>query len=318
MDETLPISPIREHGDSIDEAFQLLTDDTRLAIMQALWEAHDPMDPTPMTFTDIREQVGVDDPGRLNYHLGELTTHFVRRTEDGYEFREAGKRVMRVVISGTAIDSVTIEPTEIDVSCIFCGGPTEISYEDGLLSHRCLQCTSRCVADYPPSLLSREELPPAGLLDRTINEVYPSNRLWVKHRETSVMDGVCPECAGPMPVESVRICGDHRPDPTDEEVCDGCGSIFWGVVHHVCGVCKFHMQLPTSHYPPTHPAVLAFYYDHGIEFDLASHEQRTHLLEYQEEVVSEDPLRIRTTIPLDGDELHVTFDEQMTVVDVSR
>lgn len=90
------------------------------------------------------------------------------------------------------------------------------------------------------------------------------------------------------------------------------------MAHHVCEVCKFHMQLPTDLYPPTHPAVLAFYYEHDIEFDLASHEQRSHLLEYQEEVVSENPLRIRTTVPLDGDELQVTFDEQMSVVAVNR
>lgn len=225
---------------------------------------------------------------------------------------------MRVVVSGSPLDGVRIEPTGIEVSCIFCDGPTQSSYENGLLSHRCRQCASRCVADYPPSLLSREELPPAGLVDRTIDDIYPSNRVWVKHRESSAMDGVCPECSGAMPVESIRICEDHQPDPTDDEVCDSGGTVFWGVVHHVCDVCKFHMQIPTSHYPPTHPAVLAFYYEHDIEFDLASHEQLAHLLEYRQVVVSADPLRIRTTIPLDGDELTIRFDEQMSVIDVSR
>lgn len=318
MDELPSNATTEEHETSVEDAFQLLADDTRLAILQALWETYDPMEPSPLAFSDLRERIGVDDPGRLNYHLGELVAHFIRRTEDGYVLREAGKRVMRVVISGTAIDDVTIEPTEIDVSCIFCGGSTEISYEDGLLSHRCRQCRSRCVADYPPGLLSQEELPPAGLLNRTTDDIYPSTRVWLKHREASVMDGVCPECAGPMPVASIRICENHHPVPTDDEVCDSCGSIFWGVVHHVCDVCKFHMQLPTLLYPPTHPAVLAFYYEHNVEFDIASHEQRAHLLEYKEEVVSEDPFKLRTTIPLDGDTLRITFDEQMTVVDVNR
>lgn len=317
MEGTSSIASVREAGASIDEAFQLLRDDTRLAILQALWEAYNPLNPNPTTFTELRERVEVDDPGRLNYHLGELTTHFIRRTEVGYELREAGKRIMRVIISGTAIDEVAVEPTEIDVSCLFCGGSTQISYEDGLLSHRCLQCASRCVADYPPGLLSQQELPPAGLLERTPDDVYPTNRVWVKHREASVMDGVCPECSGRMPVESIRICENHQPNPTDDEVCDSCGSIFWGLVHNVCDVCKFHMQIPTLLYPPTHSAVLAFYYEHGIEFDYASHEQRAHLLEYREEVVSEDPLRIQTTIPVEGDELTITFDEQMTAIAVS-
>lgn len=318
MDDSILGETIQENAPARDAAFQLLSDGTRLEILQALWEAYDPANPAPMRFADVRKCVGIDDPGRLNYHLNKLTAHYVRRTEDGYELREAGKRILRIIIAGTAIDEVTIEPIKIDVSCIFCDGPTEIEYVDGLLSHWCTRCTARCVASYPAGLLSSEELPPAGLVDRTPDEVYRSNRIWIKHRESSVMDGVCPECSGPMPVESIRICDDHVPDPEDEEVCEVCGSIFWGMVYHVCDVCKFLWQLPTLLYPPTHPAVIAFYYDHGIEFDLASHEQRTYLLAYQEEVVAEDPLVIQTTIPLDGDKLRLTFDEQMSVVNVTE
>lgn len=317
MGETSSIVTLQEQAESIDDTFQVLADDTRIAILRVLWEAYDPLEPAPVSFTEIRDEVGVDDPGRLNYHLGELTTQFIRRTDEGYELREAGKRVMRVVISGIAVDSLEIEPAEIDVSCIFCGGQTEISYEDGQLAHRCRECSSRCVAGYPPGLLSQEELPPAGLLYRSTGEVYPSNRVWVKYREESAMDGVCPECSGSMPVKSIRTCENHQPNPSAEEVCETCGSVFWGIVHHVCEVCKFHMQIPTSLYPPTHPAVLAFYYEHGIEFELASHEQRAHLLEYQQERTAEEPIRIQITIPLDGDELTVTFDEQMAVIDVS-
>lgn len=318
MAESIPITSVRDEQTSVDEAFKLLGDETRLAILQALWEVHDPMEPSPMTFTALRDRLEADDPGRLNYHLGKLTTHFIRRTDDGYQLREAGKRIMRVIISGTAVADVTIEPVEIDVECIFCGAPTAISYEDGILSHRCIGCTSRCVIEYPPSVLSREELPPVGLLNRTNDEIYYLNRVWMAHREGSAKDGVCPECAGPMPVSSIRICDDHDPDPTHDEVCENCGSIFWGIVFHVCEVCKFQLQIPTLMYPSSHPAVLAFYYDHGVEFDIASHEDHGYLLDYEEEVVSEDPLRLRTTIPLDGDEIRIEFDDQMEVVAVER
>ncbi|WP_224271037.1 winged helix-turn-helix domain-containing protein [Haloprofundus salinisoli] len=318
MNDSFPAEWGRGTATVRNEAFQLLSDKTRLKILQTLWEVHDPTDPAPIRFSDLRERVDVDDPGRLNYHLKKLSTHFVHHSDGGYELREAGKRIIRVVIAGTAIDEVTIEPIEIAVSCIFCGGPTTLEYENGLLSHWCTSCTARCVASYPAGLLSSEEHPPAGMLNRTPSEVYRSHRVWIKHREASVMEGVCPECSGPMPVESIRICDDHAPDPEDEDVCDECGSIFWGIVYHMCDVCKFVWKLPTLLYPPTHPAVIAFYYDHGVEFDLASHEQRARLLEYQEKVVSKDPLRLRTTISIDGDELRITFDEQMTVVDVNQ
>lgn len=228
MDEAIPIDSIEEHGASFDDRFRLLADETRLAIMQALWEENDPLEPSPLSFTDLQEQAEVEDPGRLNYHLGELKPEFIRHTEEGYELREAGKRIMRIVISGTAIDEVEIEPTEIDISCVFCGGSTEISYEDGQISHRCLECPSRCVAEYPRGPLSQEELPPAGILNRTTGDIYPSYRVWHKYREASAKDGVCPACSGPMPVASIRTCEDHRPDPADEEICETCGSVFWG------------------------------------------------------------------------------------------
>lgn len=63
--------------------------------------------------------------------------------------------------------------------------------------------------------------------------------------------------------------------------------------------------------------MLAFYYEHGIEFDLASHEQRAHLLKYRQEIASEDPFRIRTEIPLEGDILTIEFDDQMNALEVN-
>jgi hypothetical protein len=64
--------------------------------------------------------------------------------------------------------------------------------------------------------------------------------------------------------------------------------------------------------------VTAFYYEHGIESDLAADEQRALLLGFQEGPVSEDPLRIRISIPLADETLRLTYDDEMEVVDVDR
>lgn len=307
----------------IDEAFHLLADKTRLDILKALWSIQDPVDPSPVAFTEIKEQVDVDDPGRLNYHLGKLSTYFIRRTDDGYELREAGKRIMRVVISGTVVDRPTIESVEIEAACLFCGGSTEMAYEDGQRYHYCSECDARCVGDYPPSLLGKENLPAAGLVNRSADEIYRAGDIWLKHRRESVFDGVCPECSGQMTVERIRICEDHdhKPVQTNKtEACDVCGSMFWGMVYHVCEVCRYTWKDSTAFYPTTQPAVIAFYQEHGIELDTAVHEKRRHIfdIEDNQEVVSTDPLRIRISICLDGDELHLTYDEGMRVVDVNR
>lgn len=300
------------------EAFQLLSDETRLELLQALWESHDPSNATPMRFADLRERVSADDPGGIYYHLDKLTTQFVRRTEAGYELKESGKRIVRMLLSGTAIEDPTIEPVAVDIPCWYCGGQPELSYRDGSRYLECTNCDARCVDSFPPGVISKQNFPPSGLWDRTPDEINDADRIWGAHRRASVMDGICPECAGDMPISSIDICDDHRPNWEEYQFCEGCGSIFRMLVSHICERCKYRWRLPTLFYPTRQPAVIAFYYEHGIEFDLATYERRAQILDYREKLLSEDPVRIRITIPLDDDELRLTFDDQMDVVEMNR
>lgn len=313
-----PEDEIQSDTTAKNKAFSLLSDETRLEILQALWMEHEPSDSSPMRFADLRDRISADDPGGIYYHLDKLTTHFVRHTEEGYELREAGKRIVRILLSGTAIDDPEIKPVEVDVSCWYCDGQPEYSYRNGWRYLECTNCDARCVDTFPPGVISKSEFPPSGLRDRTPNEINEADRVWGAHRRASVMDGVCPECAGDMAITSIDICEDHQPDWDAYQFCEGCDSIFRMHVSHVCEVCKYRWRLPTFFYPTRHPAVTSFYYEHGIEFDLATHEQRTLLLDYEQEVLSEDPLRIRITIPLEDDELSLTYDDQMDLVELSR
>lgn len=309
---------IRADASTRNEAFQLLSDETRLEILQALAESDDEDASSPMGFAAIRERITADDPGRINYHLNKLSSHFIRRTDDGYELRESGTRVVRMLRAGTAVDDPEIEPVPVDHSCWFCGAQTTLSYRDGWRYLECTGCDARCVDTFPPGVLSKTELPPSGLLGRTPSEITDADRIWVGHRRASVLDGVCPECAGSMPVTSIVICDDHQPDWDTYQYCEHCGSLFWMLVSHVCEVCHYDWKLPTLFYPARHPAVVAFYYEHGIEFDLATRDQRSLLLDWEQELLSDDPVRIRITISLDDDELQLTYDDSMNVVDCSR
>lgn len=305
-------------GTSTVQTFGVLSDSTRVDILSALWDHHDPTDPRPMSFSQLREAVGATDPGGFNYHLKKLTGQFVRKVDGGYELRDAGKRMARVLVSGAVGSNTSLDQTTVDSNCLFCEGRLSIRYADGWRYINCTECNARCIGSYPASLISMGELPPAGLVGRTPSEVYAADRIWDKHRTEMVMSQVCPECAGPMPVDHIDVCPNHDPDPHSEAVCDGCGSIFWGMVYHVCQVCKNLWKLPTLLYPVTHPAVVSFYYDHGLEANLASLEQRGITLDYDESVVSEDPLRIQIKIPLDDEVCTVTYDDQMRVVTVTR
>jgi len=318
MDSSTANNSNQPDAAAADEAFKLLSDGTRLELLQALWEAHDPENPEPVRFADLRERVSIGDSGQVHYHLDRLTDHFVRHTEEGYELRESGKRIVRTILSGTALVDREIEPVEVDTSCPYCGGQTLLSYKNGWRYLECAECDVRCVPSFPPGVISMSEFPPSGLRDRTPSEISDADWIWSAHRRASVMDGVCPECAGNMPITSITICDDHQPDWEEYQYCENCESIFRMIVSHVCEQCKYRWSMPISNYLTIEPAVSAFYYDHGIEFDLATPEQFGLLLDVEKEQLSEDPLRIRLTIPLEGDELGLTFDDQMDVVSMER
>ena len=67
------------------EVFATLGNDTRVDILRALLELG--ADEAAVSFTDLFERVDVDDSANFNYHLRHLTGHFVKRSDDGYEFR---------------------------------------------------------------------------------------------------------------------------------------------------------------------------------------------------------------------------------------
>lgn len=84
------------------EAFSLLANEDRLAILDAVARAHDRGD-APVSFSTLRETVGVRDSGRFSYHLQELTGRFLARSSDGYSLHEQScAPLVQVVASAEA------------------------------------------------------------------------------------------------------------------------------------------------------------------------------------------------------------------------
>lgn len=63
------------------------------------------------------------------------------------------------------------------------------------------------------------------------------------------------------------------------------------------------------------PAVTTFYHDHGIDHRFASWETIVRSIEVDEELLSEGPLRMRFSIPAGDDELRLTLDGDLNVLD---
>jgi hypothetical protein len=279
-----------DFGEGADEAFSVLADETRLAILQELWWADG-----PLPFSDLRDRVGATDSGRFNYHLKKLTDHFVERTDDGYELGTAAIRVMGAVFAGTYSESATLEPIPVGFDCYECGGPVEAHYDAGRVSVQCAECDAGYM-DFvvPPGILhgrERENLP--AVFSRYVRSV-------ARHAAT----GFCPFCLGPT-----------APGLGDENVEER------GMVGgtYTCQRCDTTIRAMVGTFLLDHPTVVRFYDDHGIDV------RNTPLWEfgwlYDGEASwyeSEDPPIATIRIELDGDALTLRVDEELRVIDTAR
>lgn len=313
-------------GPHLIDAFELLSNEIRLSILLALWEAYDPYSTNePVAFSDLYDSVAVRDSGQFTYHLDKLTGHFVEKTDDGYRLRNAGHRIVQAVIAGAGLDDRTLPPTEIEMSCYRCGAPVELTYENERLYLICTECEGNVgpasSAPSPTGTIAAHSFNPAGLTNRTPGEVFVAGTIELFKSLGLSIRGVCPRCSGRVE-SSMHICDRHEPEP--DEACPNCGTPHEVRVKYVCSVCKHRETYPAQAAVHGHPAIVAFCYEHGIErtFDLDDPEACGRLwggpLQKEHTLVSEDPVRVRISTPGNGETLHVTIDEELDVIDVTK
>jgi DNA-binding transcriptional ArsR family regulator len=314
------------------EAFAALGDETRLAILLALWEACDPADPDDgVPFSALRERVGVSDSGRFNYHLDRLEGRFVRRVEAGYALRRSGRQVVRTVVAGTGIEEPTLEPTVIDADCPFCGAPLAVTYEDEWLYKVCTECQGAYEGGeaVPDGYLAGAALAPAGLTDRSPEEAWAAALTRAYQDTKTLVEGVCNECSGPVD-RTLDICEAHDVDTggdgtgTGAGVCGTCGRRFAAIAVVHCRVCENYHAMPPRTLVVNHPAVVSFYHERGVDLhydldDVESVRRRTDLVAgHEQEVVSTDPPRVLVTVSYAGDDLRLTVEGNLNVVEVNE
>lgn len=329
-------SPIEASAGSVGsratDAFKALGNETRLAILLALWEAYDPHAETnAIPFSELRDEVGVADPGRFNYHLTELTDEFVSPTDDGYVLRRSGYSVVQTVIAGTMIEEATLEPTEIDIACPYCDAPTAIGYEDENFYQLCTECVGRLgrheegwsigeAEDDYGGLLTLNQYDPAGLANRSPEGIYNAAMVKLYTTIAQAAAGFCHSCSGQVN-GSLDVCSDHQPTP--EEVCPNCNRRYRIRALYECSACKELFGFPPSVAVGSHPAVVSFYYDYGIRVgDVTDPEsvKRTHyfMQNADTELVSKEPPMVRITIAHEGDTLALTLDETLSVLEIDE
>lgn len=293
----------------------MLGSDTRIGILKALGEA-----PGPLSFSTLRESVGVGDSGRFNYHLDKLEGTFVAQTEEGYVLLESGRRVVEAIFSGVLTDDPAVERIHIDRPCSYCGAPIEVRVSPGAILSFCTQCPgsfgeSTASGTRRPAergYLGKLALPPAGFQDRTPEEIYEAAQVWGHLELLSVANGVCPRCSARLEHE-LEVCADHA---VDEDLCAACGNRRPVMVDSGCTNCIFRARGDLGIMLYAHPAVQAFKVGHGHNL-VAPEAGANPLSNRTDEILSAEPFAAVSTYEYEGDTLVVEIDDSLTITDVT-
>lgn len=311
-------------GSQATTAFKLLSDETRLAILLALWEEYDPYGTDRgMTFSGLYDRVAVRDSANFTYHLDKLTDHFVEKTDDGYKLRNAGLVFVRAIIAGAGINDTVVSPIELGILCNRCGnGRVEISYQNEAVLLNCSECEGFVTdEEYQRGTIAKFWFDPAGVEPRRSPELLVASVIRTENRNRMMEEGVCPECSGPIDA-SLRLCEEHTLAPG--EVCPNCETRDSARVRYVCTVCKYRNRRPVELTVVDHPAVISFLNEHHVDprWDVDDPDRCIRMMErlweMEHTLVSTDPVRIHVTIPCEGDRLHLILNEEWDVIDVQE
>jgi DNA-binding transcriptional ArsR family regulator len=280
------------------ETFGALSNATRIDILRALWDAD-----REATFSELREAVGMRDSGQFNYHLGELTDRFVTKTDDEYRLTIAGMQVVGSILAGAYRRRGTIEPISLDEPCPFCGGPRTFRYEDETVEIDCEDCGLGSHFGVPPGAFAGYE--------RT---AFPAvAERYIRSSLQDARDGFCPLCEGRT---SPTVAPDLATTDDDADV----PAQFEGVpsVRYECRRCEMVLSTELGTGLADHPAVVAFYHDHGVDVREASLAVFAEAGTNDARVRDRDPFRASVTYGVDGETLTLVVDGALDVCDVER
>jgi hypothetical protein len=309
-------------GLSPDEAFAVLGNEIRLDIIRVLWHAdaaheYDDISDTAKTisFSELRRQVDLDDNGQFNYHLSQLTPHFVRDTDDGYRLSGAGKQIARTVIAVSGGEHVDFS-TRLDQDCPLCSAPMTAAYDDQWIRISCTECDGVFGDKAPEGSVFFSSYPAAGLAGRTPDEALETGFYRCMLDITYMMRDVCRECAGSIST-SISVCDDHQ--TREREPCAHCGTRFPVWTDQRCDTCGYAKRLPVEPFVLTLSPVVGFLDNEGTDVLAPAFTEILKLLQNGvETTVTEDPFRVSVTIEGQDEALSVSLDGDMNVVGLDR
>jgi DNA-binding transcriptional ArsR family regulator len=242
---------------AVDELLALLGNETRMAIMRALWAEFEFADYVTErrdghSFSELLEATGVTDSGNFNYHLGELSGVLVADHEDGYVLTPLGYNLMQSIDRYDSFAYTTLEERVADDPCPYCGGDLAVAYRREVVSVRCRDCGG-LAADGDFTFV---EVPAFGAQEPETADLLDAATLAMFAKVRSSRYGFCWDCRAPME-RSLDLCSAH--EPASNGVCDDCGRRYAAVVDANCETCGESGRGPAIEYAIVSPSVAAFF-----------------------------------------------------------
>lgn len=295
-----------------DQLFQLLGNPTRMAALRAIWEDFDfeeyvTRERTPVPFSTLRDRVG-DDVSNFSYHLDQLVGVFVEDYDDGYLLSPLGYNLMRAIDAYASLDYETIEQTELDDPCPFCGGTLAASYQREMARIECLDCGG--LADGGNFLSAQIPITTTGSLDfPRLLDLASHN---VAQRVGTSMQGFCWECHSQVD-RTLIACQNH--ERNEEGYCPECLGRFAVKLEVDCPNCGTGGSGSLMEYALVTPAVQALFADHGRGLrQVGPWEYRLAALEaVEEDELTVDPTGATYRFTVGGETLAVRFEDRETL-----
>jgi hypothetical protein len=278
----------------VSEAFAALGDAVRVEILEALVAARReaPTDPG-LSFSELRERVGVADSGRFNYHLSKLRGRFVEGEDGEYRLTYTGREVAGAILAGTYDPDVSVDPTAVDDECPFCDAPLTATFDAGELA-------VTCENDHKAL---RTEVPPSAAENRSMQDVI-SLAERTMHADFELLSaGICTLCRGRLDREVTEAAADLDLDYVYRTVCERCGYI---------------TESSASAVLLREPAFVSFCHDQGFDVRDRSPWAFPLLTESETTRTSDDPPRYRMRVDGDDETLTVTLTDEGDVLDAER
>lgn len=290
------------------ELFGLLANETRMAAMQALWDAG-----SPLSFSELAKRAGVSDTGNFTYHLEKLRPNFIRNVDDRYTLTHAGQRVLTTVLAGRFTEHSVIKQTTVDHECPFCGAEIVLEHGDDVLRASCTECPGIYRGRAGEERITKVWLPPAGVREQSTATLDAAMQ-WTYTRNWSFARGVCPECAGAVET-SAELCPDH--DPANG-LCDTCNGRYGVIAYHRCRRCHESVSVLPVVSLLTDRRVRTFYSEHGPDPTTFTFEAMAALLPYEEMILDRAPVLFEVCVERNDETLVVTADDRIEARSVDR